>query len=292
MLVARATGWGPAELAAAEAAEVDRLAAALALRADDEQGWQVLLLGDRPSLEELRDELAGQLLARAEPPDRRGSPAARRRRAAGRARTAVGCGGHRPPESSVGAAGAGPAVERPAPQPERPRRGGAARVAGRRRTIAPAAGAAAPESTRHRSRAASPARDGTGAVVTHGRATRRGTLSAGPTAGTVDGLRPPAAGAHASPAVALLEPGSARPLGTAHAGRSARSLGLEPCIVAWPARDDLAAPSARHRDAHASRARPRRSRRPASLDAASATALAEAVAGLLHDEADLRGLTR
>lgn len=66
LLVARATGWKPAELAETEAAEVDRIAMRLA-PPPEEAGWNRLLFaptgGD--TLETLRDELTNNLLARA-----------------------------------------------------------------------------------------------------------------------------------------------------------------------------------------------------------------------------------
>jgi hypothetical protein len=68
LLVARAAGWDPAQLAAAEALEVDRLAAHLGSRPLEPQ-WNSLLLARGPDdeLAGLRAELADDLLRRAQP---------------------------------------------------------------------------------------------------------------------------------------------------------------------------------------------------------------------------------
>ena len=80
--VARATGWSYDELAAIEAAEVDRLAISLAgtdMGADGEDGWQRLVLASdlANDLSGLRADLADTLLLRARPPS---ASAARQRR--------------------------------------------------------------------------------------------------------------------------------------------------------------------------------------------------------------------
>jgi hypothetical protein len=65
LLVARATGWGPVELAEAEAAEVDRLAIQLS-GPPEESGWSRLVFpAESGSRESLRRELAANLLERA-----------------------------------------------------------------------------------------------------------------------------------------------------------------------------------------------------------------------------------
>jgi hypothetical protein len=74
--VAQGSGWTPAQIAEAEAVEIDRLAAALGNPAATADEWNRLVLVAEPAraFDDLRDELADTLLARIETPARAREP--------------------------------------------------------------------------------------------------------------------------------------------------------------------------------------------------------------------------